>query len=93
MSEKICVEGLSRSITETSLRTLFSRYGTVIAVRIQVDAQGHSLGIAEVDMADYRESLLAIQGLHREEISGKRLLVFRLASAPLSEPPPGELQR
>jgi RNA recognition motif-containing protein len=82
MSVKIGVEGFSPSMTETSLMELFSRYGSVTAVKIERGADGQSIGIAEVVMTDHGEALAAIEGLHKIEVDGKRLLVFRLMPSP-----------
>lgn len=79
MSVTICVEGLPLWMTEASLRDLFSHYGSVTAVRIELDADGQPFGIAEIVMTYSSEALGAIEGLHRVEVDGKRLLLFRLA--------------
>jgi hypothetical protein len=66
MSKTVCVEGLSPLMREASLCKLFSRYGTVTAIRISVDGDGQCFGIAEVDIADSREATLLVKGLPRE---------------------------
>lgn len=74
-------------MSERSLRELFSPYGVVTDLQIEVSADGQCLGIAELRMTDSNEAEAAIKGLHRLEVDGKRLLVFQIPSHSPQEPP------
>jgi RNA recognition motif-containing protein len=74
-------------MSERSLRELFSPYGTVTDLQFEVSADGQCLGIAELRMIDSDEAEAAIKGLHRLEVNGKRMLVFRIPPHSSQESP------
>lgn len=91
MSARLFVDGLPPSFTEQELATLFSGCGSVLSVQMTL-LDGHSLGIAEVQMAA-EEADRAIRELHHLRLDGKLLLVFRESgvngtSQQVGSPPP-----
>ena len=75
MSAHVYVEGLPTSTTEEDLTSLFTECGTVLSVQIARTEDGHSIGIAEVQMAGAREAEQAIHDLHHVRLHGQLLLV------------------
>lgn len=82
----IYVGNLAYSVTEESLRNLFSQKGTVTAVKIMMDRDtGKMRGFAFVDMSDATEAQKAISELNGFEFEGRAL---RVNEARAPEPRP-----
>lgn len=63
-------------ISEEDLRSLFSEFGEVVSVRLIRDREtGASKGFAFIEMAHYRDALLAIQQLDSKDWDGRRIAV------------------
>ncbi len=76
MNRKVYVANLPPQATETELRTLFSKAGSVISVKIVQDRQtGQPRGIAFVEMSTQWEGRRAVSMLNRQDFMGKNLLV------------------
>lgn len=72
--KNIFVGNLDFSATETSVRTLFERYGTVDRVNMVTDRDtGRSRGFAFVEMANASEADRAIAELNGTEMGGRAL--------------------
>lgn len=69
-SKKLYVGNIEYSVTEDDLQELFSRYGTVAAVKIIPDK-----GFGFVDMADQQEASAAKEELDRFDLKGRQLRV------------------
>jgi len=80
MNRKVYVANLPEQATETELRTLFSKAGSVISVRMVRDRQtGQPRGIAFVEMSTQWEGRRAVSMLNRQDFMGKNLLVKEAA--------------
>ena len=76
MNSKIYVGNLPNQITETDLKTHFSRAGEVVSVKILRDHQsGQMRGFAFVEMSTRREAQKAISMLNKQNFMEKELLV------------------
>ena len=76
MNRKVYVTNLSREAGEPELKSLFSKAGDVMSVRIVKDMQtGQSRGIAVVEMSTQREAKRAASMLNRKDFMGNNLLV------------------
>lgn len=76
MGRKLYVGNLAYSTTEGDLENLFSQAGKVEAVRVMRDmATGRARGFAFVEMASDEEAQTAINTLHEQEFTGRRLTV------------------
>jgi RNA recognition motif-containing protein len=76
MNRKIYVANLPYQATEPELKTLFSKAGSVISVKIVQDRQsGQPRGIAFVEMSTQWEGRRAVSMLNRQDFMGKNLLV------------------
>ncbi len=76
MNRKLYVANLPHQATETELKTLFSRAGSVMSVKIVQDRQtGHPKGIAFVEMSTQWEGRRAASMLNKQDFMGKNLLV------------------
>ena len=74
MSKKIYVGNLPFSSTESQIRELFSRYGTVTSVNIITDREtGRPRGFGFVEMDGGAEQ--AIQALDKSDLDGRPLNV------------------
>src|SRR5690348_14265157 len=74
--KNIFVGNLVFSATESSIRTLFERYGAVERVNIVTDRDtGRSRGFAFVEMPDSAEAERAIAGLNGANLDGRDLNV------------------
>ncbi len=72
--KNIFVGNLDFSATETSVRTLFERYGTVDRVNMVTDRDtGRSRGFAFVEMTNASEADRAIAELNGTEMGGRAL--------------------
>ena len=76
MNRKIYVANLPPQSTEAELKTLFSKAGSVMSVKIVKDRQtGQPRGIAFVEMSTQWEARRAVSMLNRRNFMGKDLVV------------------
>ena len=74
--KNIFVGNLAFSATESGIRALFERYGTVERVNLVTDRDtGRSRGFAFVEMSDSAQADQAIKALHGAEVDGRALNV------------------
>lgn len=74
--KNIFVGNLDFGATESSIRTLFERYGTVDRVSLVTDRDtGRSRGFAFVEMTDAAEADRAIAELNGSDLDGRALNV------------------
>ena len=74
--KNIFVGNLDFSATESSIRSLFERYGTVDRVNIVTDRDtGRSRGFAFVEMQDSAQADQAIAALNGAQLDGRALNV------------------
>jgi RNA recognition motif-containing protein len=72
----IFVGNLSFGATESAIRALFERYGTVDRVNLVTDRDtGRSRGFAFVEMSDSAQADQAIQALNGAELDGRAMNV------------------
>lgn len=72
--KNIFVGNLDFAATESSIRTLFERYGSVERVSLVTDRDtGRSRGFAFVEMADATEADRAISELNGTDLDGRAL--------------------
>lgn len=72
----IYVSNLSFHTSETDLKNLFEKYGTVDSAKIIMDREtNRSRGFAFVEMPSVEEGNAAIAGLNQKEIQGRPLSV------------------
>lgn len=68
--------GLSLSLTEGDILTIFSQYGSPVYVKLVRDKDtGKSKGFGFLKYADQRSTVLAVDNLNGTEILGRRLRV------------------
>ncbi|MCC2640777.1 MAG: recognition motif [Nitrospira sp.] len=77
-STSLFIEGFPPSVSAQELFALFADYGRVESVELGTSWDGRPLQIAEIRMARSEDADWAIRLLHRSEIDGVRILVFRL---------------
>jgi RNA recognition motif-containing protein len=76
MNRKLYVANLPYQATETDLKALFSRAGSVMSVKIVQDRQtGQPKGVAFVEMSTQWEGRRAASMLNKQDFMGKNLLV------------------
>jgi RNA recognition motif-containing protein len=76
MNRKVYVANLPLQACEPELKTLFSKAGSVMSLKIVEDRQtGQPRGIAFVEMSTQWEARRAVSMLNRTEFMGKNLLV------------------
>ena len=76
MNKKVYVANLPYQATELELKTLFSKAGDVMSVKIVQDKQtGQPRGIAFVEMSTQWEGRRAISMFNRTDFMGKNILV------------------
>lgn len=74
--KKIYVGNLSFDTTDSTLRTLFSAYGTISSATVLSDREtGRSRGFGFVEMESDSEAMAAIQGLNGKAVDGRNLNV------------------
>jgi cold-inducible RNA-binding protein len=74
--KKIYVGNLSFDTTDSTLRTLFSAYGTISSATVLSDREtGRSRGFGFVEMENDSEAMAAIQGLNGKAVDGRNLNV------------------
>ena len=87
VGKKLYVGNLTFQISNADLEQLFSEFGTVESAQVIQDRDtGRSKGFGFVEMGSPAEAQAAIQGLHDQEINGRRLTVNE---AKPREPRPG----
>lgn len=70
------VGNLSYDMSESELSNTFSQYGEVSSARLVTDRDtGRPRGFGFVEMSDKASGLSAIEGLHNQEVRGRRLVV------------------
>ncbi len=80
MNKKVYVANLPFQATEPELKTLFSKAGSVMSVKIVKDRQsGQPRGIAFVEMSTQWEGRRAVSMLNRQHFMGNDLLVKEAA--------------
>ncbi len=80
MNRKVYVANLPAQASETELRALFSKAGSVISVKIVQDRQtGQRKGVAFVEMSTQWEGRRAVSMLNRQDFMGKNLIVKEAA--------------
>ena len=74
--KNIFVGNLDFAATDSSIRTMFERYGTVDRVKVVTDRDtGRSRGFAFVEMSNTAEADQAIAGLNGADFEGRALNV------------------
>jgi RNA recognition motif-containing protein len=87
VGKKLYVGNLTFQVSSADLEQLFSEFGTVESAQVIQDRDtGRSKGFGFVEMGSEAEAQAAIQGLHDQEINGRRLTVNE---AKPREPRPG----
>ncbi len=76
MSRKVYVGNLNYATDETSLRELFSRYGTVRSVELPPDPMsGMPRGFAFIELQSEEEAARAIAALNGSDYEGRKIRV------------------
>jgi RNA recognition motif-containing protein len=76
VGKKLYVGNLTFQISSADLEQLFAEFGTVQSAQVIQDRDtGRSKGFGFVEMGTPAEAQAAIQGLHDQEINGRRLTV------------------
>jgi len=76
MAKKLYIGGLPFSMTEDSLKELFSQAGTVESATIIIDKMsGRSRGFGFVEMSSDDEAVKAVELLNGKEVEGRNLTV------------------
>ena len=76
MSVKIYVGNLPYSVTDASLESNFSEFGTVSSAKVMMDRDtGRSKGFAFVEMASAEFAQAAITGLNGVSVDGRAIVV------------------
>ena len=76
MGKKIYVGNLAYGVSSSDLQQMFEEFGTVQSAQVIMDRDtGRSKGFGFVEMSSDAEAQAAIQGLHDQEFSGRRLTV------------------
>ncbi|MBM4388085.1 MAG: RNA-binding protein, partial [Deltaproteobacteria bacterium] len=76
MAKKLYVGGLSFNSTEDSLRSEFSKLGTVESATVITDRiSGRSKGFGFIEMATEEEAQKAIEALNGKEFDGRTITV------------------
>ncbi len=83
MNRKVYVTNLAPEAGEPDLKSLFSKAGDVMSVRIVKDMQtGQSRGIAFVEMSTQWEARRAASMLNRKDFMGKSLVAREAKGRP-----------
>ena len=73
---KLLIRNLSRTTTETELRTLFEAHGTVQSCTLVIDKKtGGSKGFGFVEIPKQGEAKAAMQTLNGKEVAGSKIRV------------------
>ncbi|CAG7734522.1 unnamed protein product [Allacma fusca] len=84
---KLFVKGLAVSVSEDTLKNLFSSYGKLKDVRLATHRNGYSKGHAYIDFEDQESAGRALKELDGKEVEGKAI------SVAISNPPPKTNQK
>ncbi len=80
MNRKVYVANLPPNATEADIKTLFSKAGGVMSVKVVQDRQtGQPRGIAFVEMSTQWEGRRAVSMFNHQDFMGKTLLVKEAA--------------
>jgi RNA recognition motif-containing protein len=72
----ILIRNLSRKITESDIREMFSPFGEISSLNIVMDEKTNtSKGFGFVEMDDPKEAKSAIQALNGKKIDGEKIRV------------------
>jgi RNA recognition motif-containing protein len=76
MSSKIYVGNLPYSVTDASLQSNFSEFGSVSSAKVMMDREtGRSKGFGFVEMKSAEEAQAAITALHGMSVDGRSIVV------------------
>ncbi len=76
MSSKLYVGNLPYSVTDSSLKSNFSEFGTVTSAKVMMDRDtGNSKGFGFVEMATAEFAQAAITGLNGVTVDGRAIVV------------------
>ncbi len=76
MSSKIYVGNLPYSVTDDSLKSNFSEFGSVSSAKVMMDREtGNSKGFGFVEMASAEAAQAAITALHGMSVDGRSIVV------------------
>ena len=76
MSVKIYVGNLPYSVTDSSLESNFSEFGSVSSAKVMMDREtGRSKGFGFVEMASAEVAQAAITALHGRSVDGRSIVV------------------
>ncbi len=76
MSSKIYVGNLPYSVTDSSLKSNFSEFGSVSSAKVMMDREtGNSKGFGFVEMASAEVAQAAITALHGVSVDGRSIVV------------------
>lgn len=76
MSTKIYVGNLPYSVTDSSLESNFSEFGSVTSAKVMMDREtGRSKGFGFVEMASAEVAQAAITGLNGVSVDGRAIVV------------------
>jgi RNA recognition motif-containing protein len=75
MPKKIFIGGLSVTTTNPTILANFSPYGTIVAYRVNMDANGVPQGTADVEYTTDQAGTNAISGKNGAVIDGHRITV------------------
>jgi RNA recognition motif-containing protein len=76
LGKKLYIGNLPYTITESELRELFERHGTVASVNVITDREtGRARGFAFVEMGSDEDAQRAIDGLNQSQFEGRALAV------------------
>lgn len=74
MAQKVYVGGLNPTVTHDHLLALFSPFGSLVSVQMQIDAATQtSKGFAFLQFVDPRDANLAIQSMSGQSLAGQAL--------------------
>jgi len=83
MSKKIYVGNMNYSTDESSLKDLFSEFGTVLSAKVITDQMtGRSKGFGFIEMENDSEASAAIDALNGKECNGRNLKVNEAIDKP-----------
>jgi RNA recognition motif-containing protein len=78
MSTSLFIEGFPASVSAKELYALFAPCGRVKSVELATSWDGRPMRIAEIRMERSEDADWAIRLLHRSQMDGELILVFRL---------------
>jgi len=78
----IYVGNLNYRVTESDLKSIFERFGTVDYVKLVKDRDtGRSKGYGKVEMPDDDAAKIAIESLNDNELKGRQIVVKKTLSS------------